>query len=177
MQRRLNPNMKEVVKGEVLKLLDPGIIYPISDSKWVSPTQVVPKKSGVTVVENDKGELVAVVQGHLEDTQARAVSMFIDVTEVRDLLISKHLAKIAPPKETTLPKEVEPTSDQEKVKSEEDTAAKKERDAARQLKYVKEFVTDGKKDLARSHCHEIIEKYGGTKAAKEAQELLEKLKE
>ncbi|KAL5827957.1 hypothetical protein ACOSQ3_019799 [Xanthoceras sorbifolium] len=54
-QRRLNPTMKEVVKKEVLKLLDAGIIDPISDSKWVSPTQVVLKKSGVTVVENEKG--------------------------------------------------------------------------------------------------------------------------
>ena len=44
-QRRLNPIMKEVVKKEVLKLLDVGVIYPIADSKWVSPTQVVPKKS------------------------------------------------------------------------------------------------------------------------------------
>jgi hypothetical protein len=58
MQRRLNPNMKEVVRAEVLKLLDVGIIYPISDSKWVSPTQVVPKKSGVTVVENENNELI-----------------------------------------------------------------------------------------------------------------------
>ena len=52
MQRRLNPNMKEVVKNEVIKLLDNGIIYPISDSRWVSPTQVVPKKSGVTVANS-----------------------------------------------------------------------------------------------------------------------------
>ena len=44
MQRRLNPNMKEVVKKEIIKWLDSGIIYPISDSPWVSPTQVVPKK-------------------------------------------------------------------------------------------------------------------------------------
>ena len=51
-QRRLNPIMKEVVKKEVLKLLDVGVIYPIADNKWVSPTQVVPKKSGVTVVAN-----------------------------------------------------------------------------------------------------------------------------
>ncbi|XP_062155263.1 uncharacterized protein LOC133863335 [Alnus glutinosa] len=57
-QRRLNPNMKEVVMKEVVKLLDAGIIYPISDSKWVSPTQVVPKKSGITVVENSVGELI-----------------------------------------------------------------------------------------------------------------------
>uniref|UniRef100_A0A2N9IAL6 Retrotransposon gag domain-containing protein n=1 Tax=Fagus sylvatica TaxID=28930 RepID=A0A2N9IAL6_FAGSY len=43
-QCRLNPTMKDVVKNEVIKLLDAGIIYPISNSKWVSPTQVVPKK-------------------------------------------------------------------------------------------------------------------------------------
>ncbi|CAH9079820.1 unnamed protein product [Cuscuta epithymum] len=57
-QRRMNPNMKEVVRVEVLKLLDAGIIFPISDSKWVSPVQVVPKKSGITVVSNEKNELV-----------------------------------------------------------------------------------------------------------------------
>ncbi|XP_058211404.1 uncharacterized protein LOC131323568 [Rhododendron vialii] len=57
-QRRLNPIMKDVVKAEVLKLLDVGIIYPIADSKWVSPIQVVPKKSGVTVVPNANNELV-----------------------------------------------------------------------------------------------------------------------
>ena len=50
--------MREVVKTEVLKLLDAGIIYPISDNKWVSLTQVVPKKLGVTVVKNEHGELV-----------------------------------------------------------------------------------------------------------------------
>nr|CAN79259.1 hypothetical protein VITISV_007591 [Vitis vinifera] len=58
-QRRLNPHMQEVVRLEVLKLLRPGIIYPISNSPWVSPTQVVPKKSGITVVQNDKGEKVS----------------------------------------------------------------------------------------------------------------------
>jgi hypothetical protein len=51
-QRRLNPNIKEVVMKEVVKLLDADIIYPISDSKLISPTQVVPKKFGLTVVEN-----------------------------------------------------------------------------------------------------------------------------
>ena len=48
--------MQEVVRIEVLKLLQAGIIYPISDSTWVSPTQVVPKKSGVTTVKNEKGK-------------------------------------------------------------------------------------------------------------------------
>ena len=48
--------MQEVVRAEVLKLLQAGIIYPISNSTWVSPTQVVPKKSGITTVPNEKGE-------------------------------------------------------------------------------------------------------------------------
>ena len=48
--------MQEVVRAEVLKLLQVCIIYPISNSPWMSPTQVVPKKSGVTIVQNEKGE-------------------------------------------------------------------------------------------------------------------------
>ena len=55
-QRRLNPHMQEVVCVKVLKLLQVDIIYPIFDSPWVSPTQVVPKKSRVTIVQNEKGE-------------------------------------------------------------------------------------------------------------------------
>ncbi|MCI27130.1 hypothetical protein A2U01_0048328 [Trifolium medium] len=57
-QRRLNPTMKEVVRKEVVKLLEAGMIYPISDSAWVSPVQVVPKKGGMTVITNEKNELI-----------------------------------------------------------------------------------------------------------------------
>ena len=57
-QRRLNPMMKEVVKKEVIKWLDAGIIYPISDSSWVSPVQCVPKKGGMTVITNEQDELI-----------------------------------------------------------------------------------------------------------------------
>ncbi|KAL0375433.1 UNVERIFIED_CONTAM: hypothetical protein Sradi_3459000 [Sesamum radiatum] len=57
-QRRLNPNMQEVVKKEILKWLAAGIIYPISDSMWVSPVQCVPKKGGMTVVTNEQNELI-----------------------------------------------------------------------------------------------------------------------
>ncbi|GJY74087.1 reverse transcriptase domain-containing protein [Tanacetum coccineum] len=57
-QRRLNPNMQEVVKKEIVKLLDTGIIYPIADSPWVSPIHCVPKKGGITVVTNEKNDLV-----------------------------------------------------------------------------------------------------------------------
>ena len=56
LHRRLNPHMQEVVRVQVLKLLQAGIIYPISDSSSVSPTQIVPKKSGVITVLNEKGE-------------------------------------------------------------------------------------------------------------------------
>ena len=57
-QRRLNPIMKEEVRKEMLKLLEAGLIYPISDSSWVSPIQVVSKKGGMTVIKNDKDELI-----------------------------------------------------------------------------------------------------------------------
>src|SRR3954470_24044850 len=50
--------MKDVVRTEVLKLLAAGIIYPIADSKWVSLVHCVPKKGGMTVVPNDKHELI-----------------------------------------------------------------------------------------------------------------------
>ncbi|XP_024022388.1 uncharacterized protein LOC112091888 [Morus notabilis] len=57
-QRRVNPAMKEVVRAEVLKLLNAGIIYAIYDSSWVSPVQVLPKKGGMTVVKNEKNKLI-----------------------------------------------------------------------------------------------------------------------
>jgi hypothetical protein len=57
-QRRLNPVMQKVVRAEVIKFLDAGIIYPISNSKWVSPIHVVPKRAGLTVVKNQDNELV-----------------------------------------------------------------------------------------------------------------------
>ena len=58
LQRRLNPPMMDVVKKEILKLLEVGVIYPISDSNWVSPVQVVPKKTGITIVKSQNDELV-----------------------------------------------------------------------------------------------------------------------
>src|SRR3954466_10107547 len=57
-QRHPNTKMKEVVRNEVLKLLDGGIIYPIADSQWVSPVHCVPKKGGNTVVPNEDNELI-----------------------------------------------------------------------------------------------------------------------
>nr|GEZ04934.1 reverse transcriptase domain-containing protein [Tanacetum cinerariifolium] len=57
-QRRVNPKIHDVIKQEVIKLLDVRLIYPISDSPWVSPVHCVPKKGGFTVVENEDNELI-----------------------------------------------------------------------------------------------------------------------
>jgi hypothetical protein len=57
-QRRLTYAMREVVNKEVIKLLDAGIIYPVPHSEWVSPVHYVPKKGGLTVVKNEKNELI-----------------------------------------------------------------------------------------------------------------------
>ncbi|GJV63808.1 reverse transcriptase domain-containing protein [Tanacetum coccineum] len=57
-QRRVNPKIHDVIKKEVEKLLDAGLIYLISDSPWVSPVHYVPKKGRITVVTNDQNELV-----------------------------------------------------------------------------------------------------------------------
>ena len=56
--RRLNPKMKEVVRTKILKLLGVGVIYPIADSRWVSHVHCVPKKGDITIVPNDKNELI-----------------------------------------------------------------------------------------------------------------------
>nr|GEW62465.1 reverse transcriptase domain-containing protein [Tanacetum cinerariifolium] len=57
-QRRVNPKIHDVIKKEIEKLLDAGLIYLISDSPWVSPIHCVPKKGGFTVVENEENELI-----------------------------------------------------------------------------------------------------------------------
>nr|GEW60281.1 reverse transcriptase domain-containing protein [Tanacetum cinerariifolium] len=57
-QIRVNPKIHDVIKKEVEKLLDVGLIYPVSDSPWISPIHYVPKKGGFTVVENKENELI-----------------------------------------------------------------------------------------------------------------------
>jgi hypothetical protein len=57
-QRRLTHAMREVVKKEVIKLLDARTIYPVSHSEWVSPVHCVPKKGCLIVVKNEKNELI-----------------------------------------------------------------------------------------------------------------------
>nr|GFB07216.1 reverse transcriptase domain-containing protein [Tanacetum cinerariifolium] len=57
-QRRVNLKIHDVIKKEVIKLLNAGMIYPIFDSPWVSLIHCVPKKGGMTVVANENNELI-----------------------------------------------------------------------------------------------------------------------
>ncbi|XP_058000800.1 uncharacterized protein LOC131179101 [Hevea brasiliensis] len=83
-QRRLNPNMKEVVKKELLKPLEARIIYPVSDSSWVSPVHVVPKKGGIVLghlishrgIEVDKAK-VEVIEKMPPPTAVNGIRSFL----------------------------------------------------------------------------------------------------
>ncbi|GKD68995.1 hypothetical protein Tco_1323085 [Tanacetum coccineum] len=98
-QRRVNPKIHEVIKKEVIKLLDAGLIYPISDSPWVSLVHCVPKKGGMTVVVNKDNELIptrcmmAIFHDMIEET----IEVFLDdfsVFEDSFLYCLSHLGKM-----------------------------------------------------------------------------------
>ncbi|GJX12250.1 reverse transcriptase domain-containing protein [Tanacetum coccineum] len=74
-QRRVNQKIHEVIKKKVVKLLDAGLIYPISDSPWVSPVHCVPKKGRMTVVINEDNECtMAIFHDMIEET----IEVFMD---------------------------------------------------------------------------------------------------
>nr|GEU31383.1 DNA-directed DNA polymerase [Tanacetum cinerariifolium] len=74
-QRRVNSKIHEVIKKEVIKLFDAGLIYPISDSSWVSLVHCVPKKGGITVVENEDNELIPTRSRLTRKTKKRPPSL------------------------------------------------------------------------------------------------------
>ncbi|GKB78950.1 reverse transcriptase domain-containing protein [Tanacetum coccineum] len=104
-QRRLNPNMQEVVKKEIVKLLNTSIIYPIADSPWVSPIHCVPKKGGITVVTNERNELVptrTITEGIVLGDKVSEAGLEVDKAKIKVIsklplpLISKLLEKDTP---------------------------------------------------------------------------------
>nr|GEZ66346.1 reverse transcriptase domain-containing protein [Tanacetum cinerariifolium] len=88
-QRRVNPKIHDVIKKEVKKLLDAGLIYPISESPWVSPVHCVSKKGGMTVITNDENKLVP--------------TRLITGWKAKKLSTSSQLATVDPPRDTTVP--------------------------------------------------------------------------
>nr|GEU77609.1 hypothetical protein [Tanacetum cinerariifolium] len=79
-QRRVNPKIHEVIKKEVIKLLDAGLIYPISDSLWVSPVYCVPKNGGITIVENEDNKLIPTryMMAIFHDMIEKTIKVFMD---------------------------------------------------------------------------------------------------
>lgn len=150
------------------------------DARVVETSSPVnPGDSGGPVL-NDKGELVAVTQGHANDAAARLVSYFIDVSEARVLLAEKGVAKLTPPPEKPVvipvveekPKPPPEKPDPKPV----DPVAEAEKDATRLLQRAKNLIGADKTQAAQGYLEEIVTKYPATKTAEEAKQLLQKLK-
>nr|GEU93028.1 reverse transcriptase domain-containing protein [Tanacetum cinerariifolium] len=102
-QRRVNPKIYDVIKQEVIKLLDAGLIYPISDSPWVSSVHYVPKKGGFIVVENEDNELIPtrLVMGW------RELTFKVVDTKGAENLAADYLSRLENPHQNVLdPKEI-----------------------------------------------------------------------
>nr|GEY11541.1 retrovirus-related Pol polyprotein from transposon 17.6 [Tanacetum cinerariifolium] len=119
-QRRVNPKIHDVIKQEVIKLLEAGLIYPIFDSPWVSLVHCVPKKGGFTVVENKDNELIptrlvtgtfqrcmmAIFHDMIEKTMEEFAFKVID-TKGAENLAADHLSRLENPHQNVLdPKEI-----------------------------------------------------------------------
>ena len=147
------------------------------DAKIVETQSPVNQGDSGGPVLNDRGELVAVTQGHVNDNQARLVSIFIDVSEVRSLLASKGVVKLRElPPAVVEKSETEATADKTTTKPDDDKTTKTEKEAAHKLKLAKMLVDDGLQEKARTRLKELVDAYPKTKAAEEAKELLGKLK-
>nr|GEZ63448.1 hypothetical protein [Tanacetum cinerariifolium] len=119
-QRRVNPKIHDVIKKEVEKVLDAGLIYPISDSPWVSPVHSVPKKGGFTVVKNEENELIPTrLVTEWRDAKARLLRWVLllqefdfDVLDTKgaENLAADQLSRLEKPYENVLdPKEINET--------------------------------------------------------------------
>ena len=84
--------MKEVVRKEILKLLEAGIIYPVADSQWVIPVHCVPKKGGITIVPNDKNELIPqrIITGYRVVIDFRKLNKLLEKIITLYLLLIKY---------------------------------------------------------------------------------------
>jgi S1-C subfamily serine protease len=139
------------------------------DARIVETSSPVnPGDSGGPVL-NDKGELVAVTQGHAADSEARAVSYFIDIRELLDLLTAKKI-KLSNP-----PTAVAASAEQLAPPGDKPAGDAAEKQAAFDLVVAKSLLNDGKRDRARERLQGIVEKYPASKSAAEAKQMLEKM--
>jgi S1-C subfamily serine protease len=145
------------------------------DAKIVETQSPINQGDSGGPVLNDRGELVAVTQGHVNDDQARLVSIFIDVSEVRALLHSKGVVKI-PETQAVIEQPVTETTPAKSTTTTDDDKTKAEKEATHKLKLAKMLLADGLQDKARTRLKEVVDAYPKTKAAEEAKELLKNLK-
>jgi hypothetical protein len=121
---------------------------------------------------NDRGELVGVTQGY--NTGGQLMSLFVDVTEVRNFLAAQHmLSKLPSSSSPDVPVNAKASIDTVTVAK--DAPEQTEEKAASKLKFTKTLVDVGRLEKAKERCEEIISDFPNTKAAGEAKVLLDKL--
>lgn len=96
-QRQFNHSMQEVVKKEITKWLDEGVINPISNSIWESPVQCVPKKGGITIVQNEKNYLIPIdsFMGWMLCMDYRKLNSWVEKDDFPMSFIDEILGRIA----------------------------------------------------------------------------------
>jgi S1-C subfamily serine protease len=176
-------------KSDALWIYTSGTVRQVYKKKWVaqssdrkfefeaevvmtqSPTN--PGDSGGPLV-NDQGELVAVTQG--SSTNAQLISLFIDISEVKNFLASHRLTPkaLASSREMAEDDETKPAKEAG-TSSVQSAADKLEHRATTKLEFAKTLAADGKIEQAKTYCEKLISTFPTTKAAGEAKELLERL--
>lgn len=120
---------------------------------------------------NGQGKLVGVTQGY--DREARAVSLFIDITEVKNFL-KENKIRLSAATGPIVPAHTPMTVESKPPDKPAGPANKAEAEAASMLRVAKRLAADGLADKARARYQEVVDKYPNTKAAEEARELLKK---
>nr|GEZ25639.1 hypothetical protein [Tanacetum cinerariifolium] len=106
-QRRVNPKIHDVIKKEVEKLLDAGLIYPISDSPWVSPVHCVPKKGALKYLFAKKDAKARLLRWilFLQEFDFKVID-----TKGAENYVADHLSRLENPYENVFdPKEINET--------------------------------------------------------------------
>lgn len=145
------------------------------EAKVIETTSPTNKGDSGGPLVNDKGELVAVTQGGASGDGARAISYFIDVSEVR-ALIKEHKLPFVPAVGSAAVSAAKPDEPGPAKAPAASDAEKNEKAAASMLDFAQAFIKDGKTALAVTRLEELVKKYPDTAAAKEARDLIEKHK-
>jgi S1-C subfamily serine protease len=174
-------NVRQVKEMEYMSRGRGGDDKPIkiAATMVITDSPVNAGDSGGPVV-NNRGELVALVQGHQNDGEARLVSVFIDATEIAKFL-KKHLGKVATAPvvaaaKTPVEPKTEPKAEPEKkAPPSAEPKDKVEEEAASLLRKAKFWASSGDTKTAREKLNDLIKRYPKTKAAESARQVLEDL--